>query len=251
MERSDAVCPRILGIDEHFFSRRPGYATIFCDLASHKVYDEALGRSQASLASYLHKLQGKEKVRVVCMDLSRSYRALVAKHFPNALIVTDRFHVIGLVFQQFHAVWRRIDPAGSKNRGLISLLRRNAANLNPEQSRKLAAYFEKQPALGIVYEFRERLARLLLLRRQTAKACRHLAPVLLNFLYQLRDSGFTELRSRGQTLHSREGRSRHNVALHQEQWHHRRFHTKMEVLQRQAYGFRDFKNYRLRVVVMC
>ncbi|HEX3682171.1 MAG TPA: transposase, partial [Bryobacteraceae bacterium] len=29
------------------------------------------------------------------------------------------------------------------------------------------------------------------------------------------------------------------------------FHTKMEVLQRQAYGFRNFQNYRLRVKVMC
>ena len=29
------------------------------------------------------------------------------------------------------------------------------------------------------------------------------------------------------------------------------FHTKMEVLQRQAYGFRNFSNYRLRVGVMC
>ena len=29
------------------------------------------------------------------------------------------------------------------------------------------------------------------------------------------------------------------------------FHTKMEILQRQAYGFRNFQNYRLRVRVMC
>jgi Transposase len=29
------------------------------------------------------------------------------------------------------------------------------------------------------------------------------------------------------------------------------FHTKMKVLQRQAYGFRNFQNYRLRVKVMC
>ena len=28
-------------------------------------------------------------------------------------------------------------------------------------------------------------------------------------------------------------------------------HTKMEVLQRQAYGFRNFNNYRLRVKIMC
>ena len=30
-----------------------------------------------------------------------------------------------------------------------------------------------------------------------------------------------------------------------------RHDTKMEVLQRQAYGFRNFNNYRLRVKVLC
>jgi len=29
------------------------------------------------------------------------------------------------------------------------------------------------------------------------------------------------------------------------------FHTKMEAMQRQAYGFRNFQNYRLRVKVLC
>ena len=28
------------------------------------------------------------------------------------------------------------------------------------------------------------------------------------------------------------------------------FHTKMELLQRQAYGFRNFNNYRLRIRIM-
>ena len=250
-ELKDAACPRILGIDEHFFSRRHGYATTFCDLAKHKVYDVVLGRSEAALASYLHKLKGKENVPVVCMDLSPGYRALVAKNFPHAVIVTDRFHVIRLLSQQFLAVWRRIDAVASKNRGLLSLMRRHAANLNLEQSAKLARYLEQHPALAILYEFRERLCRLLLMRRQTAKACRHLAPVLLNLIDQLRDSSFAELQSLGQTLYS----WKEEVAR---MWRFTRnngitegFHTKMEVLQRQAYGFRNFKNYRLRVVVMC
>jgi transposase len=29
------------------------------------------------------------------------------------------------------------------------------------------------------------------------------------------------------------------------------FHNKLEVLQRQAYGFLNFQNYRLRVKVLC
>ncbi|MFA7530048.1 MAG: transposase, partial [Castellaniella sp.] len=29
------------------------------------------------------------------------------------------------------------------------------------------------------------------------------------------------------------------------------FHTKMEMLSRRAYGFRNFENYRLRVLATC
>ena len=75
-------------------TQRHGYATTFCDLKNHKVHDVVLGRSAASLESYLGQLEGKGLVRVVCMDLAASYRALVKKHIPQARIVADRFHVI-------------------------------------------------------------------------------------------------------------------------------------------------------------
>src|SRR5262249_7735695 len=67
-----------------FFSRRHGYATTFCDLKNHRVYDVVLGRSAASLEAYFQALEGKSSVRVVCIDLAPNYRALVRKHFPNA-----------------------------------------------------------------------------------------------------------------------------------------------------------------------
>src|SRR5579884_2634275 len=54
---------------------------------------QVLGRSEAALDGYLQRLPGKDGVRVVCMDLASAYRALVRKHFPNARIVADRFHV--------------------------------------------------------------------------------------------------------------------------------------------------------------
>jgi transposase len=93
-ERKSAPCPQILGIDEHFFTRRLGYATTFCDLKNHSVYDVVAGRSEASLESYLSKLEGKHLVKVVCMDLATGYRSLVKKHFPQARIVADRFHCV-------------------------------------------------------------------------------------------------------------------------------------------------------------
>jgi transposase len=73
------------------------------------------------------------------MDLSSPYRALLHLHFPNARIVADRFHVIRIINHHFLACWRNLDPVGSKNRGLLSLLRRHRHKLRPDQQKRLAA----------------------------------------------------------------------------------------------------------------
>ena len=69
-----------------------------------------LGRSEAVLEDYLARLPGKDRVRVVCMDLASVYRVLVRKHFPKAKIVADRFHVNPANNHHFLACWREIDP---------------------------------------------------------------------------------------------------------------------------------------------
>jgi transposase len=245
------VCPQILGIDEHFFSRRQGYATTLCDLKNHSVYDVVLGRSEAALEHYLLSLEGKESVRVVCMDLASVYRAIVRKHFPNARIVADRFHVIRLINHHFLNCWRDLDSVGSRNRGLLSLMRRHRHNLRPEQQVRLASYLGTRPALELIYRFKQRLTYLLLKKHRTRRQCQSLIPRLLRAIYQLRHAGLAPLVQLGQTL---QAWSQEIAAM----WRFTRnngitegFHTKMEVLQRQAYGFRNFQNYRLRVKVMC
>ncbi len=79
--------PSILGIDEHFFSRRQRFATTFCDLKKRRVFDVAAGRSGADLADYLTHLPSKQRVRVICMDLSESYRSIARRFFPQALVI--------------------------------------------------------------------------------------------------------------------------------------------------------------------
>ncbi len=244
-------CPTVLGIDEHFFTRRKGYATTFCDLRNHKVYDVVLGRSELSLEAYLLKLEGKAEVRVVCMDLASVYRAVVRKHFPNARIVADRFHVIRLVNHHFLACWRDIDPTGARNRGLLSLMRRHRHNLTAEHQARLSLYLTAYPALELIYRFKQRLCYLLLKKHRNRKQCEILAPRLLRAVYQLRQAGLAQLVQLGNTLHA----WREEIAA---MWRFTRnngitegFHNKMELITRQAYGFRNFENYRMRVKVLC
>jgi len=146
------------------------------------------------------------------MDLAPSYRALVRKHFPQARIVADRFE---------------------------------------EQFQRLAGYLATHPALEVIYRFKQRLTSLLTEKHHTRKKCEKLAPRLLRAIQELRDAGLAPLVQLGHTLHS----WREEIAT---MWRFTRnngitegFHTKMEAMQRQAYGFRNFQNYRLRVKVLC
>ena len=250
-ERVDATCPRVLGIDEHFFTRKLGYATTFCDLRKHRVFDVVLGRSESALEGYLARLKGKERVRVVCMDLSGTYRAIVRRHFPRALIVADRFHVIRLIGHHVHQLWRQIDPAQRWNRGLLSLLRRRADRLDPEQRQALDAYLQAHPAIAALYRFKQELWALLRPRGLNPSACRPRIRELLDRIWQLKNSPFASLAALGQTLEDWQ------VEIAR-MWRFRRsngitegFHTKMEMISRRAFGFKNFDNYRLRVRACC
>jgi transposase len=250
-ERHSPRCPQILGIDEHFFTRRKGFATTLCDLKNHSIYDVVLGRSELSLEAYFEHLEGKDQVRVVCIDLSSTYRAVVHKHFPNARIVADRFHGIRLINQHFLACWRELDPVASKNRGLISLMRRHRHNLKPWQRVKLAAYLAEHPALESIYRFKQKLCYLLLKKHKTRRQCEKLVPRFLRAIEELKESGLAQLVTLGKTLQSWS----QEIAT---MWRFTRnngitegFHNKMETINRQAHGFRNFENYRMRVKVSC
>ena len=77
------------------------FATTFCDLSKHRIFDIAKGRSATDLLPFLEQLPGRERVKVACIDLSIIYRNIIKKYFPKALIVADRFHVVRLVEHAF------------------------------------------------------------------------------------------------------------------------------------------------------
>ena len=248
---SSEPCPEQLGIDEHFFTRRKGFATTLCDLKHHKVYDVVLGRSEASLEGFFRRLKGKENVKLVCMDLASNYRSLVRRHFPNAKIVADRFHVVRIVNHHFMAVWRELDPMSSRNRGLISLMRRHPEKLQPEQRLRLEAYFDEHPQVGAIYEFKQRLMRLLRHKTCTARTCKKLIPQLLDYIHQLKTCGLSQLETLGRTLGSWAGEVAAMWRFSKNNGITEGLHNKMEMISRMAFGFRNFDNYRLRVRVMC
>jgi len=92
---------------------------------------------------------------------------------------------------------------------------------------------------------------LLLKKHKNRKQCEKLIPRFLRALSDLDQSGFASLIQLGSTLRNW---SEQIVAM----WRFTKnngitegFHNKMETISRQAFGFRNFENYRLRVKVLC
>ena len=247
----NSPCPRVLGIDEHFFTRKQGYATTLCDLGKHRIYDVILGRSEKALENSLRELLDRQKVRVVLMDLSETYRAICKKYFPNAKIVADRFHVIRLVNHHFLKVWQSFDPEGRKNRGLLSLMRRHETKLDTSQKQKLFRYFEGIPALKIIWEFKQKLCRLLLIKQRTKHQCKSLVQIYLKYVEYLKSSPLEGFKTLGNTLESWAQEIVRMWRFTKSNGITEGFHNKMELISRRAYGFRNFQNYRLRVRALC
>jgi len=250
-EMKNNPCPAVIGIDEHFFSKKHGYATTICNLVRHRVHDIVLGRSEASLEAYFNKLEGKERVQVVLIDLAETYRCIIRKHFPNAKIVADRFHVIRLINYHFLKLWQQIDPVGRKNRGLLSLMRRHEEKLSSEQKINLLKYLDAHQGMRSIYEFKQKLTRLMLVKRQTKKQCRRLIPIYLEYIYQLKNSIFEPMVTLGKTLDSWNEEVVRMWRFTKTNGITEGFHNKMEMISRRAYGFRNFENYRLRVKALC
>jgi transposase len=250
-ERLSLDCPRVLGIDEHTLHKGQRFATTFCDLHRRRVFDIRPGRSEAELASYLGSLRGRDRVRVVCIDLSSSYRSMIRRWFPRALIVADRFHAVRVVGLHLMRLARQLVPELGWNRSWLGLLRRRFDRLDPEQKERLRSLLARHPALAPIYDMKERLCQLLCLKTQNPSNCRVHIRRLLALIDTLRESGLEAALTLAKTLSDwteeivRMWRFTRNNGITEG------FHRKMKLIQRRACGFRSFQNYRLRVIAQC
>lgn len=246
-------CPRVMGIDEHRFTRKQGFLTTFCDLEKRRVFDIAKGRSAGELEGFLKSLRGRNKVKIVCMDMNPAYRRMVKDWFPNARIVADRFHVIRLVNQHFSEVCKSLEEASlAHGRGrLMRLLLKRRDRLTALQSSRLSEFLTRKPAIAALYEYMHELCDLLRIKGRNAKGCRGCVISLLEKIAQLRASPFAALNTLGKTLHAWREEVARMFRYSKNNGITEGFHRKMNLIQRRAYGFRNFENYRLRVRVLC
>lgn len=82
--------PRVLGIDDFALKRRHRYATVIIDAETGERIDVLPGRTAPALAAWLREHPG---VEYVCRDGSGSYGEAIRQALPEAVQVSDRWHL--------------------------------------------------------------------------------------------------------------------------------------------------------------
>jgi transposase len=103
----------------------------------------------------------------------------------------------------------------------------------------------------VISEAREKLLKLLLMKKLKSSEARSHVHEFLEMISHLTQCPIEALKTLGKTLLSwseeivRMWRSTLSNAITEG------FHNKMEMISRRAFGFRNFNNYRLRVIALC
>jgi transposase len=91
---------RAIGVDETASKRGQTYITVFHDLDKPRLLFATPGRDKATLGMFATDLteHGGQPSAIthVSMDMSGSFQAGAAEHFPEAEVCFDRFHVVAL-----------------------------------------------------------------------------------------------------------------------------------------------------------
>ncbi|MFB7950156.1 ISL3 family transposase, partial [Kitasatospora phosalacinea] len=82
--------PRVLGVDDFALKRRHRYATVIIDAETGERIDVLPGRTAQTLATWLREHPGVEHV---CRDGSGSYGEAIRQALPEAVQVSDRWHL--------------------------------------------------------------------------------------------------------------------------------------------------------------
>lgn len=171
--------------------------------------------------------------------------------FPQRKIVADRFHVIKLIISTFHEFCKEVDPEIRWKRGITAALRTKGENLNEKQRQLLRNEFEEHPTIETAHAFKEKLCSLLSIKEQKRDACVPLLAELKEMVWQLLHDAPETFKKLGRTIRQwfepiiRMWRFTKSNGITEG------FHRKMKLIQRRAYGYRNFENYRLRVLIEC
>lgn len=241
-----------IGIDEHAIKRSQNkryreFGTIFVEYSHKRIREIIKGRSPGELFDdqRLKSIPGRENVKNVIIDLSKSYHRFSREFFPNAKIIADRFHVIRL-FNQIVNKYRKDETGDVRSNPIRKLLLKKQSRLDSYVKKAVREWLKERPVLREIYDFKERIHGFYGIKG-LSRAKRILTKITddmaLSKIPEIQRIRRTLIGWREEILNYFENRLTNGRT--------EGFNRKAKLIQRNAYGYKNIENYRLRLLYSC
>lgn len=216
------------------------------------VLDVLADRSKEKLLAWLEERgeTWRKGVEVACSDMGDAYPEAVAEKLPNARRVVDRFHVMKNLNEALAKARRVIQQEADEThktllKGCRWLLVKNREDLTADEQEKLTQMLAASPELCACYTLKEDFRALFNQHLNKTEAEKQLQ----NWVTQVEASPFKALKKFVGTLRNWwqqilnyfTGRFNNGFA--------EGINLKLKMLNRRGFGYRNFKSFRLHVLV--
>ena len=243
--------PKTVGIDEHSFCRgiygRKDFVTIFVDYNLKKIREVSMGRAPAELLSdnSLLAISGRENVKNVVIDLSPGFRSFARTMFPNAILIADKFHILKLLSGAIIKYQKEIVGRTRKN-PFKKMLLKTSHKLKPHERTVLRSILHFYPHLRAIYMAKESIHRIF-----RTKGLKRVQRSLTSLTDWLATVNVPELQTFRRTLLSWRKEILNYFMVKITNARTEGYNRKAKLIQRNAYGYKKFENYRLRLLTLC
>lgn len=256
--------PSTLGLDETAFlsasaTRRREMITGFVDLDRHRLLDVTRGRSGQVVRDWLDERADEwlAGIDVAVVDPFRGYATGLADRLTDVTIVVDHFHAVRLGNQAVDDVRRRVQQATLGHRGRkhdpLYRIRRTLLvahdRLTEEQRERVVRLLlagDPEGEVGAAY-----LAKELLREVYAARTLRTARRRLERFYRHCADSDVRECRRLARTIRSWEAEVLAYHSTGASNGPTEGINLLIKKIKRVGHGFRNFENYRLRLLLHC
>jgi transposase len=252
-----------IGLDETSFVKHQGhahphYATTIADVANHQIIEIVPSRHYVDVAGWIGQQSKDWKERIVfgALDMSDTYAAVYSVMLPRAAQVVDPFHVVALANRCLDAVRRRVQVEQLGHRGRRDdplyrarrVLLMSEEKLDDEGAQRLKSLLELGDPGGevaIAYRVKERLRDFY--RTQNPKDAR----IILNELLEhcLKKAMPPEIQKLGRTIKKWFDKICNFHIARVSNGPTEALNNLIKRTKRVAFGFRNFENYRIRVLL--
>lgn len=244
-ERKNNPWPTRIGIDEHSWLKGKSgrsFVSLVVDYDNKKIFEAVEGKTALGLSENLAHIPGRERVKEVALDLCDPFKKFAREMFPNARIVADHFHVVRLLNPALNRARTEITGDKRSHPGRRLLLM-NGSRLEYFERRALHQWLDHHPKLKELYMFKEAIHRFYRIRGFT-KAAR----ALIKLTDQMALSQLPEIKTLRRTFMSWRNEILNFFNNRTTNARTEGYNNLAKLLQKRAFGFRSFFNYRLRLL---